>query len=94
MPRLSISATFTLKEMPKGQPGYRGGSFNFGKSNEVPLSQMMSSVCMTILEHYLCFVDAETLNAELDQFRTAMSTVRVETQERPYDDPDVKVMAR
>lgn len=78
MPRLTINASFAIKEMPKGQPGYRGGSFSFARDHGVSMSSMLMMVCNEIIRHYEVFTPDETMIAEFNAFRDRVNKIAAE----------------
>ena len=62
---LTITANFTLKNVPKGRPGLRSTRVAFGRDGKVGLAAMCASVLSNIFEWYLALDDTETLKSEL-----------------------------
>jgi len=79
--RLTISAQFSIKGMPPGQPGYRGGHIVFGNNRAMLPSHMLYHVAKEIVEHYAMFKDAADLNVELDEFRQAIASWKMEEKD-------------
>ena len=85
---LSISARFTLKDLGDYR-GLTGDSIQIGKSKSVPFADMARALLFHILDYYIRFADAATLNAELDKLRKSLATWKVEENDdksAPIDD--------
>ena len=74
---LSISARFTLKDLGDYR-GLTGDSLSIGKKEPVSFADIARVLLIHILNYYVIFADADTLNAELDALRTSLATWKVE----------------
>ena len=74
---LSVSAQFSLKN-PGNYRGLTGDSLSIGKKESVSFADMARVLLVHILNYYVVFTDAETLNAELDELRKSLATWKVE----------------
>ena len=75
---LSVFAQFNLKKIEKGYRGLTGDSLSIGKKESVSFADMVRVLLVHILNYYVVFTDAETLNAELDELRKSLATWKVE----------------
>jgi hypothetical protein len=76
-PRLSISAQFTIKNVPG--PGLKSVSWNFGKDQYVPMSKLMWDVCRTIIENFGTVVTPEEVTKEFELFQKWIASLSVGT---------------
>ena len=83
---LMVSMQLILKDVPKEQPGIRSYSLTFGKDEPLPFSDMVLAIVSRVLDRYLLFADAETLNAELVKIREVLAGIVIE--DAPNDDEE------
>ena len=86
---LSVFAQFNLKKIEKGYRGLTGDSLSIGKKEPVSFADIARVLLVHILNYYVIFADADTLNAELDALRTSLATWKVEEDDdksAPIDD--------
>ena len=77
---LSVFAQFNLKKIEKGYRGLTGDSLSIGKKGTVPFADMARVLFFHILNYYVIFTDAATLNAEIDEQRKSLATWRVDEE--------------
>jgi len=77
---LSVFAQFNLKKVEKGYRGLTGDSLSIGKKEPAPFADMARVLLVHILNYYVIFTDAATLNAELDELRKSLATWRVDEE--------------
>jgi len=75
---LSVFAQFNLKKVEKGYQGLTGDSLSIGKKEPAPFADMARALLVHILNYYVIFTNAATLNAELDELRKSLATWKVE----------------
>jgi len=82
-PHVKVSASFYLKDAAEGQLGLRQVSWTFGKK-PVPLGELLGAIVYRLLEFYISVLPTPTdeINAELEKFREALSTLVVEEKEQ------------
>jgi hypothetical protein len=78
-PYVKISAGFYLKDAPKKQLGPLSVTATFG-NKPASLCELLAAFTYRFLEFYISVLPTPTdeVNAELDKFREAMSTLVVE----------------
>ena len=74
---LSVYAQFNLKNLGEHR-GLTGDSLSIGKKEPMSFADMARVLLVHILNYYVFFADAETLNAELDELRKSLATWKVE----------------
>lgn len=90
MTRLSISARFTLKDLPKNTPGIVGENIMFGRDRAVSLSVMLAMITKKTLTYYLACAETDELNSELDKFRAIIEDLKV-IEEPIENDPQPRL---
>lgn len=77
MSRLSMSIRYTIKDRPKGQPGYTGCNVCYGKDHAVSLSRMVYAILIEMVDHHAQFESVETINTELDALRNMIAGLAI-----------------
>ena len=75
---LTISARFTLKNVPQDRPGLRSTQVLFGGDGKIRLAAMCASVLSNIFQWYLSLDDTETLKSELDLLKKWVDELEVQ----------------
>lgn len=84
MTHLSMSVRFTLKN-PGPDHKLHSEHFTYARKEGVSLSVICSALIWDILRYYNMYIDADTLNAELDELRAALMDVRIIKERREGD---------
>ena len=87
---LSISARFTLKNVPKGYQGLRGISATFGRDKKIDLSTMCIVILKEIINWYFLIDGGETLNEQIKRLIEWLETLKIQDVETIQEEDKVQ----
>lgn len=75
---LTISARFTLKNVPKGYQGLRSINATFGRDKKINLSTMCIVILKEIINWYFLIDSEETLNEQVERIIEWLETIKIQ----------------